>query len=353
MTRQTQVSNWESIVIYEGSTFKNALETISKGGLQLCIVLSSSQKLKGIITDSDTRKALLKGITLESDIDLILNKNPLVVSSNISEIEAHNLMISNQVFHLPVVDKSGKVIALHVAEQLCKTSPKEESILIMAGGKGKRLLPLTANKPKPMLPIGGKPILEHIINKAKYEGFINIFISINYLAEQIIEYFGDGSEFGVNIKFIKEEFPLGTAGCMAKLPNETKDKPLVITNGDVVTDVAFGDLLKFNLTNKSDATMAVRSNEWQCPYGVIKSKGHSLISLEEKPVYIHQVNAGIYILQPSVLNLLENNEYIDMTDLILKAKDKGLNIDIYPLHESWIDIGKHDDYLKAQRLNFN
>ena len=347
MTIRTLINDWQSIAIDADSKFYQALEVINKGGYQLCLVRNQKGCLLGMVTDSDIRKALLKGIALDSSVESVMNKSPLIVSPDLGENEAHQLMLVNHFFHLPVVDSQGILVGLHVTEQLQNFTRRNETLVIMAGGRGKRLMPLTDHCPKPMLPLNGKPILEHLIVRAKKDGFYKITITVNYLSEKIIDYFQDGSNFEVQINYVHENKPLGTAGSLSLLDNETLKHPIIVTNGDVLTGVSYSDLLASLYDNESDGIMAVRLQEWQNPFGVVRSEGTQLIGLEEKPIYRHQVNAGIYALKPELISLLQRDSYCDMTDLFSLGIEKGLNLNVFPLHESWLDIGRHSDYEAA------
>ena len=344
MTSRTRIGDWSKLVLRETDSFSNALEVMDRGGYQLALVLDNDGKLLGMVTDSDVRKALLRGIEINNQVAEVMNTSPLVVSAELGDQQANQLMLINHFFHLPVVDNDGKLIALHVAEQFRSLVQRSEALVIMAGGRGKRLMPLTENTPKPMLPLQGRPILEHIIERAKLEGFKRIAISVNYLASVITDYFGDGSRHGVCIEYLHEDQPLGTAGALAYLPEDLKDNYVIVTNADVITDVAYGDILNQTIRDSSDGTMAVRMQEWQNPFGVVHSIGKRLTRLEEKPVTRHQVNAGIYAIGPRLLNLLEAGDYCDMPELFLKGIKKNLDLNIFPLHESWLDIGRHEDY---------
>jgi NDP-sugar pyrophosphorylase family protein len=195
-----------------------------------------------------------------------------------------------------------------------------------------------------MLPLNGRPILAHIIERAKLEGFRQVVISVNYLSEIIKGHFGDGSSHGVAIEYLQEHQPLGTAGALAALPANLRTEPVVVTNADVITDVAYSDLLFQARREMADGLMAVRLHEWQNPFGVVRSEGNRLLSLEEKPVVRHQVNAGMYVLGPALLDLLEPNSYCDMPNLFMRGLELGLALQVFPLHESWLDIGRPDDY---------
>jgi dTDP-glucose pyrophosphorylase len=347
MAPRTRVYDWAAITLNEADSFSAALELMNRGGYQLALVRRGDGRLAGMVTDSDIRKALLRGIGLEQPVAEVMNASPLVVSAELGEAEAHQLMLLNHFFHLPVVDAEGQLVGLHVAEQLRSPEPRGEALVIMAGGRGQRLMPLTATTPKPMLPLQGRPILEHIIDRAKLEGFCRVVISVNYLAEVITDYFGDGSGHGVVIDYLREDQPLGTAGALAALPVELQQQAVVVTNADVITDVAYSDLLTQALRDSADGLMAVRLQEWQNPFGVVRSQGNQLLGMEEKPVYRHQVNAGMYVLGPALLELLQPNTYCDMPDLFGRGLECNLNLQIFPLHESWLDIGRPADYQAA------
>jgi dTDP-glucose pyrophosphorylase/CBS domain-containing protein len=350
MHPRTRVHDWASITLDEGDTFAAALELMNCGGYQLALVRRADGHLAGMVTDSDIRKALLRGIDLQQPVAAVMNATPLVVSPELGEAEAHQLMLLNHFFHLPVVDGSGCLVGLHVAEQLHTPTAKAETLVIMAGGRGQRLMPLTAQTPKPMLPIHGKPILQHIIERAKLDGFINIVISVNYMADQIVEAFGNGSGLGMSIFYIHETEPLGTAGALALLPQELQTDLMVVTNGDIITGLSYSDILDNSRTSKSDGNMAVRLEKWQSPFGVVESSGSRFIGVREKPVQTYSVNAGIYVVSKTLIRLIPENTYCDMTDLFNLGLSNGLNLTVYPLHESWIDIGRPADYKQASSM---
>jgi dTDP-glucose pyrophosphorylase len=345
MAPRTCIDDWAAITLDEKDSFASVLELINRGGYQLALVLRDNGSLAGMITDSDIRKALLRGIGLDQPATTIMNSSPLVVSPDLGEMEAHRLMRLNHFFHLPIVNDRGQLVGLHVAEQLCKLETYREPLVIMAGGRGKRLMPLTAKVPKPMLPIGGKPMLERIITKSKAEGFSTIILSVNYLADVIINHFGDGSDFGVNINYLREDRPLGTAGALAAI--KEMDYPLdhiVVANADIVSSVSFAEILGQAKKDKVDGLMAVKKHQWQNPYGVVHVRGANIVSIEEKPVHSFQVNAGIYVIGKKLLSLLEVDKYFDMPDLFCSGIQAGLNLSAFPMHEAWDDVGLPNDF---------
>jgi NDP-sugar pyrophosphorylase family protein len=222
-------------------------------------------------------------------------------------------------------------------------------MVIMAGGKGTRLRPYTENCPKPLLQVAGKPMLEHIIERAKQEGFTRFVLSINYLGHMIESYFGDGAELGVEIEYLKEDSPLGTAGALALL-NPLPDAPFVVTNGDVITDIRYGELLDFHIRHASAATMAVRVHEWRHPFGVVQMHGVEIVGFEEKPISRSHINAGVYVLEPTALNELAIDAHCDMPTLFERLQANSKRTVAYPMHEPWLDVGHPDDLLTANKI---
>ena len=341
--------DWKSSIVSTSVCLREALDVIEKSGYQIAIVTNKNGLLNGIVTDRDIRKGLVRGILLSDNIKLVMNKEPTVVSAEFDTNNAKMLMKLNHFFHLPIVDESGKIKGLHVADNLQRIEERKECVVIMAGGKGKRLLPLTENVPKPMLPIQGMPMLEHIILKLQREGFRDVRISINYLGNMIKDYFGDGTRFGIHIRYLEEKSPLGTAGILACLKSEKIQYPILVTNGDVITDIKYNDIINYAINSQTDGVMAVRTEEWQNPFAVIESNDNKLTGLVEKPLQRNQVNAGIYCVGSRLINLLETNKYCDMPDLFLKGLSQSFPLDIYPLHEYWLDVGRPEDYERANK----
>ncbi len=220
-------------------------------------------------------------------------------------------------------------------------------MVIMAGGTGSRLRPHTDNCPKPLLPVGGKPMLEHIIERAKSEGFNRFVIALHYLGHMIEDYFGDGSRWQVQLAYLREGSPLGTAGALTLLEPRPA-AAIVISNGDVLTDIRYGELLEFHVRHGTTATMAVRPHEWQHPFGVVRTKGVDIIAIDEKPVARTYVNAGIYALEPNAVEAMQPGEYCDMTTLFNRLQERRLRTIVYPMHEPWLDVGRANDLERAQ-----
>ena len=336
--------NWKNTLLDFDSTIEEAIINLNNSGLQIVLVLSKNKSLIGTITDGNIRKGILEGLDFKDSINKIFHKEPLVATRQMNREEIIQLMQSNGVNAIPLVDENLNVLDLYLISEFV-TSPKHPNLLfIMSGGKGQRLLPHTENCPKPLLKVNGKPMLEHIIERAKLNGFYRFVISIHYLGYMIEDYFGNGANWNVEITYLKESSPLGTAGCISLLENQPED-PIVVTNGDILTDINYDDLLDYHIQHvNAVATMAIRSHEWRHSYGVVHTKGLEITGFEEKPVSRTNINAGVYVLSPSALSFLKYNEHCDMPTLFERLGDNNLRRIIYPIYENWIDVGRNEDY---------
>ena len=333
----------------EDGDIRNAISTIEKGGLRIALVVNNENKLVGTICDGDIRRALLKGLSLDSPLSSIIQKNYYKANSDISKKEISKIMKENSISQIPILTKDNELIGLEISQDLIPTSSKlliPNYALLMAGGKGTRLKPITNDCPKPLLPINGKPILEIILEQCINSGIRNFYISVHYLSEKIINYFGDGSKWNVNIEYLKENIPLGTAGALKLLPNNFKN-PILVINGDVLTKTNFREILKYHSDNNADITICAREHKLSSPYGVIEVQGIKFKSMIEKPSFSQLVNAGIYAVNPSVIKMIKPNQYLDMPELINLNQKNKKNIIVYPVHEYWIDIGKPESLNKA------
>lgn len=339
--------NWKKVVIESSVSIKGALKVIDKEALRVALVVESN-KLVGIVTDGDIRRGILKGIDLIDPVKKVMNKTPLSANVNLSTAELKKLMQQKQILSLPLVDEQGQLVGLKTLHETLSIEKRENPVFIMAGGFGTRLRPLTDNCPKPMLKVGDKPMLETLINHFKSHGFYKFYISTHYLPEVIVDYFGDGSSFEVEITYVHEETPLGTGGALSLLPRSLPNEPLILINGDILTNVDFSKVLDFHIKYKCDATMCVRDYEIKIPFGVIEGEGHEITAIVEKPTYRYFVNAGIYIISNKIISSLPNNEYLDMPTLFEKKQQKGFKTLKFPIHEYWLDVGRHDDFKKAQ-----
>jgi dTDP-glucose pyrophosphorylase len=337
--------NWKKTLLLENSTIRKVIKNLEKSALQIVLVIDKKKNLVGTITDGDIRRGLLNGLNISSPIKKLINKKPLIGSSTMSTNTMNQIMQTNKINQLPIVDKSKKIVGLYFWDAIKYSITQKSQVIIMAGGKGKRMMPHTKTCPKPLLPVGGKPILEHILLKARSEGFNNFIISINYLGEMIEDYFGNGSKWGVKIKYLKENMPLGTIGALSLIKNQP-NFPFIVCNGDIISDIKYTELLDFHIKNKAFGTVAVKPYEIKNPYGVVKIDGNQIVDIEEKPIVKSHVNTGVYVFSPKIINEIKKNKYLDMNILIQKLLGKMKKIIAYPAYEPWLDIGKPKDLKK-------
>lgn len=341
------LSFWRKALLPADASLQQVIRNLDESALQIALAVSSDGVLVGTITDGDIRRGLLRGLGLSSPIDSIIQREAMVVPPQMSRDMVLNLMRANVINALPVLNESRQVVGLHLLNELLAPAQRPNLMVIMAGGQGTRLRPHTENCPKPLLPVCGKPMLEHIIERAKSEGFQHFVIAIHYLGHMIEDYFGNGERMGVRIDYLREQSPLGTAGALGLL-NPRPDTPFVVTNGDVITDIRYGELLDFHCSHSAAATMAVRVHEWQHPFGVVQTKGVDIVGFEEKPVARSHINAGVYALDPDALSVLSVAAHCDMPTLFERLQAKAKRTVAYPMHEPWLDVGRPDDLAAAQ-----
>jgi dTDP-glucose pyrophosphorylase len=338
----------DNIVIGEQATVLDAIQAIDRGAVNLALVVGPERRLVATVTDGDTRRGILRGVGLEAPVSEVMRRNPLAVEEKDSRTAALKLMREHKISQVPVVDAQGRVIGLELIGEMIEPSSNDRWVVLMAGGRGDRLRPLTDTIPKPMLPIGGRPLLESIIRNLASQGFRKFFISVNYKREIIQNYFRDGRDFEVQIEYLVENEKLGTAGSLALLPSRPT-KPFIVMNADLMTLVHFSSLLDFHEDHGADATVCVREYVTQSPFGVVKFDGVRLIGIEEKPKYSHMINAGIYVLGPEALDLIKPGEPCDMPTVCQAMIAKGSKVCVFPIRESWVDIGNKDDMEKARK----
>jgi dTDP-glucose pyrophosphorylase len=348
------IKKLNDVLLLESSTIKEALIVIDSGALKFAAVTDKEKRLKGTITDGDIRRALIAGANMEDSIISVYNSQPYSVCRNTDITDIKSFLIEKGLTAVPIVD-GDELVGVQTLQSLLIAQKKENHIFIMAGGFGTRLRPLTDNIPKPMLKVGGVPMLERLIKQFKQDGFYKFFISTHYLPEVIKSYFGRGEHLGVQIEYIHEETPLGTGGALGLLPKHKIDLPLIMINGDVLTKISFSGLLEKHNKSKCVATMCVREYEYKIPYGVVESANQRVVGFVEKPTYKFQVNAGIYVVEPSLLGKLPRNTKIDMPTLLENNFEYGINSSVF--HDYWLDIGKIEDFERAQTdikgLNFD
>jgi dTDP-glucose pyrophosphorylase len=347
MTEATPMDGWRKSLIPLRATLQEIIRNLDETGLQIALVVSAEGVLLGTVTDGDIRRGLLRGMALNGGVEAIMHREPLVVPPTLGRDVVLQLMQANKFHQLPVVDEQRRVMGLHVWDDLLVPSQRPNLMVIMAGGRGTRLRPHTESCPKPLIAVGGKPMLEHIIERARAEGFKQFVLAIHYLGAMIEEYFGDGSRWQVEITYLRESTPLGTAGAIALLAPRPV-APFVVSNGDVLTDIRYAELLDFHCRHGAAATMAVRLHEWQHPFGVVRSKGVDIVGFEEKPISRSHINAGIYVLDPPALDALQAGEACDMPTLFSRLQERAARTIVYPMHEPWLDVGRNADLELAQ-----
>jgi len=331
---------------------EKAVQTLDRTALGILLVSDEVGRLIGTITDGDIRRALIRHKGMQTVISDFMFKEPITANVYNNHEDILDSMKKNKILQMPIINKQGIVVDLITLQQLISEKKFNTPVFLMAGGFGKRLQPMTNSMPKPLLSIGKKPILETIISQFISAGFYNFYISTHYKAEMIRNYFGDGSKWNINIKYIHEEQPLGTAGALGLLPNEEIMFPIIMMNGDILTKINFEELLKFHNLEGGDATMCVREYDFQVPYGVVKSDGYQIEEIIEKPVHKFFINAGVYVLSKHIVDELSGSEYVDIPNFFNTLTQSGSKINMFPLHEYWLDIGRVDEFERAE-LEYN
>jgi dTDP-glucose pyrophosphorylase len=340
------MKDWKELLVSPSTSIIETMQNIDQTAAQIALVVDDDFRLLGTVTDGDIRRGILRGISLDDQVSKVMNKNPITMKKGASKQEIKMMFQEKKLRQLPILNKNNQVVDVIFSDVLLDSVSFDNWIVLMAGGLGTRLRPLTENIPKPMLTIGTKPILQTILESFIEHGFHQFYFSVNYKREIIKEYFGDGLEWGVSIQYLDEDQRLGTAGALS-LFTEKPTKPIIVMNGDILTKVNFQQLLQFHEESDSIATMCVREYQHQVPYGVVRTKGTRLCSIEEKPIERYFVNAGIYVLNPEVLELIPKNKYFDMPslfELLIKLQKKT---NVFPIREYWLDIGKMHDFEKA------
>lgn len=340
------MKDWKSVVLSTGTTMKEALAIIDKGAMQIALVVDGNDHLLGTVTDGDVRRALLRGEPLDTLVRSFMNPNPCTGLVEEEEDIWQRTMQRHSLKHLPLLDSSGRVCNL--ATIMSPVEPRRNNpVVLMAGGLGTRLRPLTEAQPKPLLKVGEKPILGIIIENFIAQGFQRFYICINYKGQMIRDYFGDGRRWNVQITYVEERQRVGTAGALSLLP-ALPDQPFIVMNGDLLTKVDFVRLLQFHQRNNAMLTLCVREYSHTVPYGVVELDNYAVKGLVEKPTQRHSVNAGIYVLDPSVLARIPEGDYYDMPTLINEMLGEHQAVFSFPLREYWIDIGRMGDFEQAQ-----
>ena len=342
------LKSWTEILLRQEDTLEYAIKVIDSGGNRVALVVDN-RKLVGILTDGDVRRALIGQVGMSSPVKEVMTHNPVTSLESDSRRSIMQKMKASDLLHIPIVSRDNILVGLESLGHIIDNNKLDNPVFLMAGGFGTRLRPLTKNKPKPLLNIGNKPILETIIDQFIDYGFHNFYISVHYKAEMIQKYFGDGSSKGVSIEYIHEESPLGTAGSLGLLPENISELPLIMMNGDLLTRLDFSHLLYYHLEQGGGATMCVREYDFEVPYGVVQIDGGRVKDIVEKPVHNFFVNAGIYVLDHTLVKKVKGGDFLDMPTLLEERINNQEHVNTFLIHEYWLDIGQMDEYERANR----
>lgn len=331
---------------------RDAIACIDHNSKGIVLVVDSAQKLIGTITDGDIRRAMLAGQNLDLPVSALLAQKtsslypkPITAPKGTESAGLLQMMKEHSVHQIPLLDLEGRVAGLVTMDDLLPDQLLPLQAVVMAGGFGHRLRPLTEDLPKPMLPLGDRPLLRRVIEQLRDVGIRRVNLTTHYKREMIEDHFGDGKDFGVDIRYVNEDQPMGTAGVLGLL--ERSEEPLLVINGDILTDVDFGAMLRFHKEHESQMTVAVRSYDFHIPYGVVDVDDVHITGVSEKPKQRYFINAGIYLINPDVCAEIPKGQHCDMPDLINRLVKARRRVISFPIREYWLDIGKIEDYRKA------
>lgn len=343
------MKDWRKTAVTQTTSIEDTLKVIDKSGQKIALILDNQDQLLGILTDGDFRRAILKGVSLHEPVEKIMNKQPVTVKKDQVK-KIHKVLSNTKVTGaVPVLNEKNQVVDLvQYNPEGLDIEKKSNWVLLMAGGQGKRLMPLTQDCPKPLLQVGERPILETTMLGLRNSGFNNFYFSTHYRADMIKAHFEDGSKWNVNIQYLNEETPMGTVGCFSLIPNSPKD-PIIVMNGDLLTNLDFDKLLKRHHETGASVTVCVRSYQNQVPFGVVTTSDESIEEIIEKPVQNYLVNAGVYVLSPEVIQMAKENTYNDMVHLLNELIRQKIKVSAFPITEYWIDIGQTPDLEKAKK----
>jgi dTDP-glucose pyrophosphorylase/CBS domain-containing protein len=340
----------DKVMVPPSAAIRDAVEAIDAGAVEIALVVDEERRLLGTITDGDVRRAMLRGVDLDGPIDEVIHREPVTASTGAAREELLGLMTERGVEQIPLVDDDGRVEQLAFLREIvaAEEAGPDSPVVVMAGGEGQRLRPLTEDRPKPMLEIGGRPLLETTLDQVREAGFSRVLIAVNYKADQIQEHFGSGESRGLEISYIREEEAMGSAGAIRLAPGEL-DRPFILINGDLLTKVNLGALLRFHREEGNAITVGVRKFKLQIPYGVVEIEGTAVTEMKEKPQMEVFVNAGVYAVSPEAVALVpEDRDFFHATDIVNLALDAGRRVGSFPIREYWLDIGHLSDYERAE-----
>ena len=330
--------NWKKTILSLHNSIADAIVCLNKTSARIVIV-TQKKKFYGIINDGDIRRGFLRGLKITDSLSKIVQKKPIVCKPDDPIQKIKNIMVKNQIYQIPIIDNKKNILGINTIENIENRNLKDTIFVIVAGGFGKRLLPLTSKTPKPMLKIDGVPMIEKIILKASSEGFLNFIISVHYKKNVIKKYLGNGKKYGINIKYLEEKKPLGTAGFLSILKHK-KNTNLVVTNADVYSQLKYENLLNFHISQNSKITTTVKIHQYINPYGVVRTNGNNILEIVEKPSTQTFVNVGVYVINTNIIKYLKTNTKIDMTDFINLIINKKISCIAFPLHERWEDFSE-------------
>jgi dTDP-glucose pyrophosphorylase/CBS domain-containing protein len=336
----------ESVVISPTLSIAEAISVLDAAGTGALVLCTEGRILCGLLTDGDIRRAILQGKSMDAPCNTISSSTPVVATRSIRAGEALHLMNQHDINHLPVLDAENRVVEFLLRKDLMPEVRLDLSAVIMAGGYGKRLLPLTESVPKPMLPVGDRPLLELTIEQLRRCGIRDVNLTTHYLSESIVNHFGDGEDFGVRLNYLQEDHPMGTAGGLKQM--KRPDGPFLVINGDILTGVSFEEMLVYHRKHKAVLTVGVRKYDMQVPFGVVECADVRITKVREKPSLSFFINAGTYLLEPLACDYIPEGCPFDMTDLMQKLLEAGRQVIAFPIMEYWVDVGRHEDYQKVQ-----
>lgn len=336
-------TDWTDALVESTAPIREAMKRIDRSGIQIAVVTDGERHLKGVVTDGDIRRGILDDIDLDAPVRTVMNGDPVTAKPQEDRQTLIDTMRARRIHQIPLVDREGHIVGIEVLDDLLEPETRSNPVVLMAGGLGTRLRPLTEDCPKPLLEVGNQPILETILEGFIAHGFHRFYISVNYMSGMIEDYFGDGSDWDVDITYVHEDKRLGTAGPLSLLP-ERPEETMIVMNGDLLTKLNFAQLIDFHHKQNAAATMCVREHEMQVPYGVIETEDQYMVGLEEKPTERYFVNAGIYVLEPDTLDFVPENEFFDMPDLFEQLIEDGRSATVFPVREYWQDVGRKEDF---------
>lgn len=343
-----EIVKYRKQILPPTATIRRAMEVMTGPGVGIVIVTGARERLVGVVVDSDLRKAMLRGCGLDTPISKVMNRKPFSLPYGLSAEKIAESFRKDPKASVPLVDSQKRVKGLvQMAHYLAAPTERPNWVVLLVGGAGKRLGPLTKNRPKPLLTVGNKPILETILDRLVESGFKNFIFAINYKADQIKRHFGDGSRFKAHIEYIQEKKPLGTAGPLSLIKRRFKH-PVVVMNGDLLTKIDFASLIGFHEEEGHLATLCVREYDFQVPFGVVEIQDHKLKAIVEKPTHRSFINAGIYVLDPKVISRVPKGRFYNMPELLDKIRrSKRQSVGCFPIREYWVDIGQREDLDRA------